>query len=270
VKGLNLCYPGGAGGFLLLHLLLLSGRYHVIFGNRVPIDIDLAIGQQWKIVDHNRWKTREIWPNNDKTVRSLSELTKIYYYCYPWECKKSYSSYNVVLYTDFYSQFKMACFKKANWFCDPGPQLNDIKSRSPIWIEYYNKIREQSWPDCSCVSEINSLPVNIQNEIFDNPLTESVVKQVLSAQTQGYLNQQVCSELVPFLETADVTIKLQDLTNRPDEILKQVFDIHSVNRRQIDLLERWKNLHPPHLLTSIGISITRSQHEQLNTDIKST
>lgn len=261
MKDLNLFYSGGSGGFLLLHLLLLSGQYHVVFGNRVEIDPELAIDQQWQVFDANRWKTREVWPNNEKTFRSDSKLTKIYYYCNPWEKPqeiKDYSSYNVGLYTDFYSQFKMACFKKANWFSILGSKLYGVRSRLPVWIEYYSKIKGPDWPDCPDITQINFLPGEIQNEIFNNPLTQSILKVVLSAETGIYQNQQVSSEVLPFLATANTVVKLQDLTNHPAATLKQVFDIDNMNRRQIDLLERWKKLHPPHLLTSIGISTTRS------------
>lgn len=261
MKDLNLFYSGGAGGFLLLHLLLLSGKYHVIFGNHVPIDIEMAIDQQWKIFDHTKWKTREVWPNNEKTFHSDSKLTKIYYYCNPWEKYhqiKNYSSYNVGLYTDFYSQFKMACFKNANWFSVQGDKLEGVNFRAHIWAEHYNKIKGSGWPDCPGVIQINSLPVEIQNEIFDNPLTQSTLNVVLSAKTESYQNQQISGEILPFLKTADAVVKLQDLTNEPARILKQVFNIKSLNSKQIDLLEHWKTLHPPQLLTSIGISTTRS------------
>jgi len=260
MKDLNLFYSGGSGGFLLLHLLLLSGKYHVIFGDRVPIDMDMVIKQQWKIVNYINWKKREVWPNNEKTVCSHSELTKIYFYCNPWEKGsqiKEYSSYNIGLYTDFYSQCLMAIFKKANWFSTQH-KLNDLALYSHDWTRYYDKIKTPTWPECPGVSHINSLPVEIQKEIFNNPLTESILKVALLAEIGIYQNQEVCGRVLPFLKTANAVVKLQDLVNNTAGVLKQVFDIESLNRQQMDLIKHWKNLHQPHLLTAIEISTTRS------------
>jgi hypothetical protein len=159
----------------------------------------------------------------------------------------------------------MASFKKANWFSVQGHMLKGVNSRLHIWTSYYNEIRHSGWPDCSCVTEIIYLPVEIQNEIFHNPRTEWILKAVLSTETGSYKHQQVWSQALPFLETADAVVKLQDLVNDPAATLKQVFDIDCVNLQQVQLLEDWKTLHPVDLLTSIGISTTRSQHEYIDT-----
>jgi hypothetical protein len=150
----------------------------------------------------------------------------------------------------------MACFKKANWFSN-AIKLENRALHSHAWIEYYHKIKGPGWPECPDVIHINSLPVDIQNEIFDNPLTQSVLKVVVLEEIGIYKNQEVCGKILPFLETANAVIKLQDLTNHTARVLKQVFDIESLNYQQINLIEHWKTLHPPHLLTSIGISTTR-------------
>jgi hypothetical protein len=55
MNNLSIGYSGGSGGFLLLHLLLLSDQYHVEFkDNKLFAE---AFAQQWKIIDPNQWKT---------------------------------------------------------------------------------------------------------------------------------------------------------------------------------------------------------------------
>jgi hypothetical protein len=65
---LSIGYSGGSGGFLLLHLLLLSDQYHVKFKDNKTFDE--AFEKQWKITNPNQWKSLETWPDNLQTYNS--------------------------------------------------------------------------------------------------------------------------------------------------------------------------------------------------------
>ena len=72
---LSLFYFGGSGGFLLLHLLLMSGKFYA-----AGIDIN-NLEQQWNISDPSKWKDQEVWPKNLLTSRAVSDKTKLYFNC---------------------------------------------------------------------------------------------------------------------------------------------------------------------------------------------
>jgi hypothetical protein len=38
-----------------------------------------------------------------------------------------------------------------------------------IWQEYYNNIKDPSWPECPSYNLVNTLPINIQNEMHNDP-----------------------------------------------------------------------------------------------------
>jgi hypothetical protein len=73
---LHLNYFGGSGGFLALHLLLLSNRYV----NELSGRMDSVIPTQWRIPDHSKWKEHEIWPDNNTTL-SMAGSPKLFFYC---------------------------------------------------------------------------------------------------------------------------------------------------------------------------------------------
>jgi len=271
VTDFNLFYSGGSGGFLLLHLLLLSGRYHVVFKNN--ISMDTALERQWKITNPELWKKSETWPNNEKTFHSDSKLTKIYFYCNPEAEYKpdnvdyhgnfgEYSDYNVGLYTDYSSQVRLAKYKKAWYFGETDTVRNQkfpfFRKLLKTWQEHYDNVRDYSWPECKSFTKINQLPPATKQELMDNPYTQYFLDFEYH---NGYQGQEVSLGVLPFLKSANATIKLQDLVNTPEQSLGQIFGITHVNDQQKNLLDHWKNLHPPELLKSLGIGTTRRHDE---------
>jgi hypothetical protein len=59
--------------------------------------------------------------------------------------------------------------------------------------------------------------------------------------------------MLPFLQSANATILLQDLVNSRAEALVKLGLINSVNQAQIKFINHWKSLHSKELLESIGI-----------------
>jgi hypothetical protein len=202
MNDLNILYSGGSGGFLLLHLLLLSDRYVVKFSRAV--DFDYVLEHQWNIKNSNQWKLTEVWPSNRLTHQCTSDLNKIYFYCNPEleRNTKEYCDFDVVLYTDYVSQQKLAFYKKANWYSGrPG--------------------------------------LKFDGELYKNRVEE-------------YCGQLLYKPIVPFLKTAKVAIKLQDLVNTNGAVLENKLGL-PMNDKQHQFINAWKKLHPTELLTDIGI-----------------
>jgi hypothetical protein len=94
----------------------LSDRYFVKFSR--DVELDYVIQHQWNITNPAQWKSNEICPSNRLTYQCTSDLNKVYFYCNP-ESKRNtreYCNFDVVLYTDYLSQQKLAFYKKANWY----------------------------------------------------------------------------------------------------------------------------------------------------------
>jgi len=254
---INLIYSGGSGGFLLLHLLLLSDRYNASL--RSNDSLDQIIKNQWTISAPQFWKKTEVWPNNILTRATNTNLAKVYYYCNAsLDQSFDYSKFNLVLYTDYNSQRKLAYFKRAHWFLGCTKPVFDYKFSTLLtllreWQKHYNNIKDVSWPSCISFRHINKLPHYIQTEVLANPYTSYFVNYVYSAPYSDYQNENVYSPVLPFLQSASVVIKLQDLVNSDGQILVDKNLLTNINQQQIQLLCRWKKLHTLDLLKDIGI-----------------
>lgn len=251
-NGINLAYSGGSGGFLLLHLLLLSGNFYCNFLNK---STQQAIDQQWNVVNHNNWKKYESWPVNKLTQSATTNLNKIYFYCNPEMDLNlgEFTDYTVMIYTDYDSQHILAKYKKSHWYLNHFgslPITNDISVLNNEWKMHYNKIRESNWPISVRYEEVYSLPTHVQDKILSHPLSERF--KSLRTPVSIFHGCKVYTAQYPFLNLANVTIKLQDLVNSNGKKLTEMFDF-TINDQQLQLIKSWKKLHPEELLIEIGI-----------------
>lgn len=263
MTNLNIGYSGGSGGFLLLHLLLLSEKYHVSFANNKTFD--QAFSQQWTIDALHKWKHTETWPDNPLTFDSTSLLNKIYFFCNPIDITDltQYPGKTLVIYTDYHSQLLLAYYKKARWYYDTTSssdfnvpidlKLSELLSEilSLKWQQFYDDVKDSSWPKCDNFQEICNLPLHIQQELSTDPHFFEAQK----LPTINYKTQDVHESIAPILQSADYTIKLQDLLNSNGSILTETLGMPPINSKQQAFLEKWKQLHPPELLSKIGINL---------------
>jgi len=257
ISNLNIGYSGGSGGFLLLHLLLLSGRYHTEFNDNVSFT--QAFEKQWKIDNHVTWKTHETWPSNSKTHNSSTDLNKIYFFCNPYDDQQwgKYPGSTLILYTDYSSQNILAHYKKANWHYKKQHSLNlkfsAYRELLNNWKKHYSNIKDPAWPECRSFRDIEKLPDFIQQEILKNPYTADYLNYQYVSPVEKYQDSWVLNSMIPILKAADYVVQLQDLVNSNGSILEKLLSIPPMNNKQIDFLQNWKKLHPTELLTSIGI-----------------
>ena len=315
MRDITLSYSGGSGGFLLLHLLLLSGKFYTVFKNKRSLtDI---IQSQWNIANHDEWKESEAWPDNNLTQLDTTSLRKLYFSVNPYQpdMLTSFPGKNLVLYTDIDSQLELAYFKKANWFIDytssffTKKKIQSFKEKLLAWNIHYNNIKDPTWPKCLSHRHINRLPTAIQQEILESEYTQQflnsadivvklqdlgkILEELLEIPTMNskqhelierwkklhpqellesehtqqflnigservlynyYKNELVYPPMLPFLNSADIVVKLQDVVNSNGKILEELLEIPTMNSKQHELIERWKKLHPQELLEQIGIT----------------
>lgn len=253
----NVLYSGGSGGFLLLHLLLLSDQYWCYFLKNQ--NLSKLIKQQWKINHHHDWKNTEFWPSNVHTKNSQLLVNKIYFYCSPHDVlPEFYCNFNIVIYTDYNSQQRLAHYKKAHWHYQKTATAVNNKFSDDVkllrnWQNHYNNIKDVSWPKCLSFRKISTLPHDIQVELLSNPYTSKFLNYQQVEKSTIYQNTPVYAPMLPFLQSANVTILLQDLVNSRAEILVKLGIVNNINQAQINLLDHWKSLHTKELLESIGI-----------------
>lgn len=255
---LNIGYSGGSGGFLLLHLLMLSGHYHVELQHNKTFTE--AFEQQWNISNPDHWKQSEIWPDNEQTYASQTHLNKIYFFCNPYEHAdwSRYPGATLTIYTDYNSQQLLAYYKKAHWYYKKNHPVFDLKFLAlrellRSWQKHYQNIKDSTWPDCPSFRNINQLPEVIKNEVLKNPHTAHYLNYQYTTPVEKYQDYLVYKDMVPVLESADVAIRLQDLVNSNGAILSELLLVPPMNTQQLALLQLWKNLHPKDLLDKIGI-----------------
>jgi hypothetical protein len=255
----HLGYRGGSGGFLLLHLLLLSDNFFCSFSEQKQFDQILK--DQWNITDHKLWKQHEHWPDNFITANSNSSLNKILFECNP-------SVDDFFRYNKLFQRFNQA----------------------------YLDVKEPSWPNITSFVDFDQLPQRIKSEVIDVLDCENLIQVALSGSThkksiwlytdihsqnelafykkasfyyqrpdrekiknfadksKKWQNTLVDIDAIYFLNNSNIQIKLQDLVNDPKILITHGL-IDSINQNQYRLLTRWKNLHPPELLKKIGIEM---------------
>lgn len=259
MKDLQLCYSGGSGGFLLLHLLLLSGKFYTAFD--VNESINSIINKQWGVSDHSQWKKSEIWPNNRATLSATTSLDRLYFICNPDKGSASFfPAKNLILYTDINSQIELSYYKKAYWFVNDRSSSLKIAVFKKIiqeWNVHYCNLKDPSWPSHVSARRINRLPKKIQQELLDSEYTHQLLKKFTDCclcSVGNYKKDLVNLSILPFLQNADVVVKLQDLVNSNGTVLENLLGIPPINKQQRDLIGHWKQLHPPELLQKIGIA----------------
>jgi hypothetical protein len=268
MQDIKIAYSGGSGGFLLLHLLLLSGEFYSAFDTHDSLTD--VINRQWGVTNHRDWKKSEVWPNNRMTLSSDTQRRRLYFFCNPYISPVDqanflkYSAKSFVLYTDIYSQCQLAFYKKANWFFDTNSdclKTTVYKDLVRRWNQHYNKIKDPTWPSHVSPRRIDQLPMPISQEILESPFTNQhlsrlsdfLLQKILPFPSGIYNKNPVVQELLPYLHGADLVINLQDLINSNGSALTDILDIPPINQQQLNLIDQWKKLHPPALLEKIGI-----------------
>jgi hypothetical protein len=256
-RDIVLGYNGGSGGFLSLHVILLSDEYHIKFDPDQSLDQVLA--KQWQISDPDQWKSHEVWPSVHQTMLD-TKATK----------------------------------PRASLLCNPTVdmfQQGNAQYLLSHLIASYNSVKDLSWPDIASIDDWCNLPDHIIDECeqihdlrFAKAMSRLIAAKKVLLYTDAYSQNElafykkafkyhgtpnvqktpleaVCLEdclITP--HTADLAaicdcrIRLQDLVNTP-QILVDLGLISAVNQRQLDLIDHWKSLHPPKLLLDIGIDI---------------
>ena len=249
---LHLNYFGGSGGFLALHLLLLSNYYSNELNNR----LDAIINSQWNIVDHNKWKHTETWPDNNKTL-SMFESPKLFFYLNKSSLEwREVSGIKLLIYTDLASQLALCKYKKA-WIGNISAADQDLNFH---FSRFYNNIKDPTWPDCTEIVQSKNLPKFIQNELLahteyiDFINAESWEQWLVITNRENKINNNIVfPEIADVAQHSDLTIKLQDILNSYGKALLQPLGLAVLNQH-VALIEKWKSLHSEEILSIITSS----------------
>lgn len=251
-KNLHLGYIGGSGGFLVLHLLLLS-NYYV---NNLSENLTSIIQHHWNVTDHTQWKKSEVWPNNNSTL-SMPGDQKLFFHLNPSvDLWRSITEKKLLLYTDFASQLKLSKYKNAWVYLLSENTRMDLDCH---FESFYNNIKDPYWPNCCSIEQSLLLDPAIRDEMLTHKDYQNFLQatsweewSVLSNQ-DCKLNNDIVEHTVPALaQCSDYVIKLQDIVNSNAECLLTPLGL-PVLESHLTLLEKWKSLHTIELLEQIGI-----------------
>lgn len=276
---IRLCYFGASGGFIVLHLMLCSGRFFCRFEDP-DVDFETIINKQWQIPEPRLWKINEFWPDNLQTRDSKTDLRKIYFFCNPTIDEVSeFDGQIFFLYLDIDAHLQMAEYKHAGRFFNESTSLyrnyfSYYRPQLQNWINHYNNIKDPDWPKCLTPRRFSLLPLAIQEELLRDPHTLDLftIRKFIPLDLQHQqkhmeksLSQRMCladgtgvlPEVYDFFQHADIALRLTDIINDPDLLCK--ITKTPTNRDQMDLRKRWLSLHPSSLLNNIGIKLHKEQ-----------
>jgi hypothetical protein len=271
MHNIKLCYLGGSGGFILLHLLLLSDKFYCTFKDKNNGLQDI-INKQWNVTNHLYWKQAENWPDNWLTQKNIVDRQKIYFFCNPTiEKISAFDGKIVLLYTDSKSHLELAYYKRA-WIYEKLKNYSKFayyKSFLRAWQDHYNNIKSSEWPMCYGPKKLEHVDQYIQQEVLSNPYTGQHLKfpsyseflkdtrmipglnQFTDNVKKLPNNVEVFQPVADFFQHADITFRLQDVIN--DISVLSVVTNSLPNQQQYDLRNKWMSLHTPELLDTIGI-----------------
>lgn len=242
----SLVYAGGSGGFLMLHMLLLSGWQ---VGFRQNFSLDTILQKQWDVTQLGDWKASEICPDNQLTMQLPSP--KLYFYCNPLANQQVLSEKIITIYTDIQSQIRLSRAKKAHWFYGTNSDF-ELQEFTRIREQHYSNVRDPEWPvlltDASDqqLQEISSDPYWIQLE------SAGTWENLTISNSTSFNNVLVDPNIFSWLARSNEVVLLQDLVNTPHVVFSRL-DLTFTDKHQ-QLLDRWISLHTKSLLESIGIS----------------
>jgi len=258
-NNLHLNYFGGSGGFLALHLLLLSHHYCNDLNNQ----LDTVLAHQWNISDHSKWKYNETWPDNNKTF-SMPGSPKLFFYCnHPVLQWAQLSGIKLLVYTDLASQLALSNYKKS-WMhqTDITPSERDLNFHFEL---FYNAVKDISWPECNSINNSKNLPEHIQQELLSHNDYLDFLKAtswsqwfIVKNQANTINNDIVYSEAAAAAKHSNIVVKLQDIVNTDGAALLTPLGL-AVNDQHIGLIQRWKSLHSNEILAMMARPVDSSQ-----------
>jgi hypothetical protein len=251
-KDVNLFYYGASGGFLCLHLLLLTGSYRCKFMGDEQ-NFENIFAKQWQIKNIEKWKSHETWPDNDATLEA-DLPNKVFYICNDVDKLSLYPGKLIVLYTDIETQWILSKTKHAYWFVDRTP-ADLFKEINDNFTEYYDKVKGFDWPGCDNINEFQNLPERIKTECreiwkfdkrwpIDDPTDENLLINYRNNFTTHYKDIPVYDKLKKEIDidNVDIAIKLQDLIITNGNILFDRLGIDG-NSKCKDFIDFWLSKH---------------------------
>lgn len=251
-EDLNLLYFGGNGGFFVLNCLLLSGEYECIFRNNSTIE---EANNKWTINDHEKWQSRETWPDNKKTLKLKTNKRKIYFFCNPGlnpkEELNNFKNFSLLTYTDIETQWELSKYKNAFWFYE-GENFENVARDNTISL-IYNNIKADFWPECNTYEEFIKLPKVIFDECqeffkSENLNLENFIEYYLDKNSRIYNNIKIYDYPSELDEIINEKILLQDTVKSKANNLYSLLNLE-YNQKVSDFVDHWLSLHPPHLQT---------------------
>ena len=269
MKDISIYYSGGSGGFIALHTVLLTDQYFCSFqginfltDSNFSINFDVIKNKQWSVNLNTspdlKWKSSEIWPDNDKTLTAPSDRAKVYFYCSRFQ--ELVKGQSVLIYTDIESQIKLCKLKKSSWY-----NYTDYPLPT-FWQSSYYSITADFWSNSvTLATDLSEIPEYQQSEVLAlisninevaKPNNQKIVTtgEILAKSKTLSSGLVVEGKVADFYDVADHRILLQDLVNTDGKILLDAIGVRHTDNHKM-LFNKWRSLHSREFLKSIGIDM---------------
>lgn len=242
---LVLYYYGGAGGFYALHLLLLSGHYKCVFHGESQ-DLTDIMERQWNIHDIAQWKKTETWPKN-KSTETSDIPHKVFMICQPKpEDLAKFPGDTLIVYTDADTHWDIVNTKN----CGPFAGYDHQYYKNVHFVNMYNDVRADGWPNVTDLSDYDTLPDHIKVELQESfkYTPESVDLRDILFPTTKYHDTDIYEKYQTVLDIKNkkYVYSLQELIRSQGEVLYQDLGL-DFNSECQKFTEHYVSLHPEHL-----------------------
>ena len=274
-KDIHIWYGGGSGGHICSHLILESQQHFCCYREfdtphttkHFANQFQQVKHQQWCIQTPSQWKTQEFWPINQQTAQNtVSGLDRLFLTCNPTAAvTMDQNCVNVLIYTDFETQWHMSMFKHCFVFSGVN-NINDFcrDQCNQRWERSYLAVKDSSWPVAS-FDQLDQLPVEILDELqqqhrgFDTYLgwlehhdSVKLYQQLcmLEAGVKLVDNQLLSTTSLELMSRVDHAIKLQDIVGTQGRCLLDTMELPWYPGHA-DLIQHWLSLHSIDLQTRL-------------------
>jgi hypothetical protein len=122
---------------------------------------------------------------------------------------------------------------------------------------FYNAVKDPTWPNCTNISDSKNLPKRIQHELLTCAEYLDFIDAkswdhwfVTKNQASKINNEIVFSEVADVAKCSDLTVKLQNILNTDGEALLAPLGL-PVLAQHVELVKKWKSLHSDDFLSII-------------------
>jgi len=111
-EDLNIFQFGGCGGLYFCYQLLITNKFNCHL-EKEKISFKEAKDSAFGIKEKNKWKSNELFPDNNKTLKLKNNTKRIFYTVNEFDEWMDLPGKKILVYTDIHSQIRLNYYKRS-------------------------------------------------------------------------------------------------------------------------------------------------------------